>query len=77
MKQIDIKELIPFMKNGWVAMDEDGSWFWCEIKPEIKNCNIWELNKPCSYCTLTEYVDIKPVSDWTKSLIKVENDNAR
>jgi len=72
-KQIDIKELIPYLKKGWVAMDENGTWLWCEVKPKIKNCGIWELSEQCSYCTLTAYINIAPISNWTKSLIKVEN----
>lgn len=32
-KQIDIKELIPFMNEGWVAMDIVGDWLWFDEKP--------------------------------------------
>lgn len=32
-KQIDINEIIPFMKDGWVAMDRDGKWLYFEKKP--------------------------------------------
>ena len=34
---INIKELIPFMKDGWVAMDESGDWNWYKDKPECDN----------------------------------------
>ena len=27
-KQIKIEELIPFMKKGWVACNNDGTWWW-------------------------------------------------
>lgn len=27
MKQIQIYELLPLLRPGWVAMDEDGQWF--------------------------------------------------
>lgn len=70
-KTINIKDLLPILRKGWVAMDEDGSWIWSEIKPEIKNCNIWELSKQCSYCTLTEFINILPVPNWKESLIEV------
>lgn len=28
----------PKMRQGWVAMDESGDWFWYMDKPEIKDC---------------------------------------
>lgn len=28
MKQITIYDLLPLLKNGWVAMDADGKWNW-------------------------------------------------
>ena len=34
MKQITIDDLIPFLKKGWVAMDENGTWSWFGSKPE-------------------------------------------
>jgi hypothetical protein len=70
MKQIDIKELIPFMKDGWVAMDKDGRWFWYIRKPNLLKINgIWKTIST-STCELTiEAFDIAPANDWTKSLI--------
>lgn len=76
-KEIDIQELIPFMKDGWVAMDKDEKWCWFEHKP-IKHFG--EINKWLRQNTKDDWgylVNIAPVSDWTKSLIKVENNNAR
>lgn len=79
MKQIDIQELIPFMKKGWVAMDKDGYWYWFEEEPhcDIEE-EIWMLH--CCQSPIHEEIclpvcmsTIKPVKDWTKSLIKVEN----
>lgn len=78
-KQIDIKELIPFMKDGWVAMDEDGEWHWWQNEPErkLKDKRFysywWEFDG--SIVCLSSVFDIEPVSDWTKSLIKVENED--
>ena len=33
MKQIKIEQLLPLLKSGWVAMDEDGRWVWYNEKP--------------------------------------------
>lgn len=33
MKQITIYELLPLLRPGWVAMDEDGQWCWFGAKP--------------------------------------------
>lgn len=74
-KQIDIKELIPFMKDGYVAMDKDGDWYWFEQKPSISICdgNIWVRQNPSDFENVSKIFDIAPVSDWAESLIKVEN----
>lgn len=72
-KQFDIKERIPYLKQGWVAMDKDEKWCWFEHKP-IKHFG--DINKWLRQNTDDNWgylVNIKPVSDWTKSLIKVEN----
>lgn len=74
MKQIDIKELIPYLKDGWVAMDRDGTWWLYNEKPEMM-C-IFGTTTPYGWCFIrkrTALSNIAPVSDWTKSLIKVEN----
>ena len=67
---INIQDIIPFMKKGWIAMDDDGDWYWYEKKPQKeKNFHQWvkskgEVGDLCAF-------DIKPFADWTKSLIKV------
>lgn len=71
---INIQDIIPFMKDGWVAMDEDGEWHWWQNEPEqrIKNDVFsywWELD---GYMVcLSNVYDIAPADDWTKSLLKV------
>lgn len=32
---INIQDIIPFMKKGWVAMDKSGQWWWYNEKPFI------------------------------------------
>ena len=72
-KQIDIKELIPFMNDGWVACDENGIWNWYHNKPR-KNTK-YKLgvddNGGMITCCFGRPFNIAPAKDWTKSLIKV------
>lgn len=67
-KQIDIQELIPFMKGGYVAMEEDEIWFWYDEIPFIED-GMWVFEG--SSCASLGAFNIKPAEDWTKSLIKV------
>lgn len=64
---INIQDIIPFLKKGWVAMDKDKEWYWFEGKPS-KYSNSWTGVFPFS--NLNAF-DIAPADDWTKSLIKV------
>lgn len=68
---IDIQNIIPFMKDGWVAMDESGVWNWWECKPKIEHNSDWWWTEKGELCCLSDAFDIAPVDDWTKSLIKV------
>ena len=70
---INIQDIIPFMKDGWVAMDKDGEWWWYNIEPHPKDYQwgtqydkkslVGQIDNNC--------FDIAPADDWTKSLIKV------
>ena len=62
------KNIAPYMKKGWVAMDENGLYCYYNYKP-VLNCLTW-LNIKGDYIELTCF-DIKPVKDWIKSLIEV------
>lgn len=78
------KNVAPYLKRGWVAMQPDKSWCWFENKPEAYNCQYSELremilmsgigwddpNELDNYLYLSCF-DIEPVKDWTKSLIEV------
>ena len=64
---INIQDIIPFMKKGWVACDKSGEWWWHAIEPE-KFVKLWDSEY--SVC-LNDAFDIAPADDWTKSLIKV------
>ena len=76
-KQIDIQELIPFMKDGWVAMNPSNSWFWFVRKPSIMKYapNRWSMRKESPYNRLSlNTFNITPAEDWTKSLIKIKGE---
>lgn len=82
MEQIDIKERIKTLPKGWVVMNKDNSWSWWKYKPQLFDNGMGGLCWGCNgLVTSKEFKNlednIKPVEDWTKSLIKVENDNAR
>ena len=72
---INIQDIIPFMKKGWVAMDEDGRWCWYDRKPtkDLLNRMWWKKKKKSDWHGFSEIkaFDIAPADDWTKSLIKV------
>ena len=65
--QINIQDITPFMRKGWVAMDKDGEWYWFEDKPS-KYSNSWTGVFP--FNNLGAF-DIASADDWTQSLIKV------
>lgn len=67
---INIQDIIPFMKKGWVAMDKDGAWFWYSDKPKTF-CGLWLRPKREHQYSKLSCFDIAPADDWTKSLIKV------
>ena len=64
---IDIKVLLPLLKKGWVAMDEDGTWYWYEKKPRISYVN-WVV-EICLFRTLDGF-NIKPSENWEESLME-------
>ena len=64
------KNIAPYMKKGWVAMDNDCNCFWYNTKPMIDiEKEEWDYND--TYSNLSDMFNIEPVKDWTKSLIKV------
>ena len=70
---INIQDIIPFMKKGWVAMDEDKRWWWYSKKPykwDISEC--WLVKNGEQGMIDSDVFDIAPADDWTKSLIKVK-----
>jgi hypothetical protein len=74
LTMINIQDIIPFMKKGWVAMERLDEWYWFDKKPWCnEECGVWEANAQSDwhgFCELNAF-DIAPADDWTKSLIKV------
>lgn len=71
---INIQDIIPFMKKGWVAMDKSRCWWWFSNKPVLVEDDNIVKNMWIDYMALQyrlDCFDIAPADDWTKSLIKV------
>ena len=72
--KIKIEQLLPLMRKGWVAMDENESWCWHKEKPEkiIDYCKEYHgyWHSLCYGRKLDTFFDIEPVEDWTKSLME-------
>lgn len=74
MKQITIYDLLPFLLNGWVAMDEDGTWCWFYYKPKMGDCG-WCPSSCFDYVSIHLNCCFKELApfdgDWKDSLLKV------
>ena len=69
---INIQEIIPFMKKGWVAMDKSGAYRWFLRKPYAnEDYGVFRTDISCTTCSLRCF-DIAPADDWKKSLIQVK-----
>ena len=66
---INIQDIIPFMREGWVAMNKGGLWKWYGKKPEMHNQ--WACWQGEEDQFLLPF-NIAPADDWSKSLIKVK-----
>ena len=64
------KNIAPFMRKGYVAMDKDKTWCFFTKKP-LKGKLIWLPDVEDGYVELTTLFNIEPADDWTKSLIEV------
>ena len=64
------KNIAPYMKEGYVAMDENGLYCYYNYKPVLDCLTFTWVNIKGDYIELTCF-DIEPVEDWTKSLIEV------
>lgn len=70
---IKIQEIIPFMKEGYVAMDKCGDWYWYAKEPYIEG-SAWASDRRTACESFKDFgclQDIEPAEDWKQSLIKV------
>ena len=63
---IDIKVLLPLLKKGYVAMDEDKNWYWHPVKQK-HDSTVWIAEKPGAYLLA---FNIKPAENWETSLME-------
>ena len=74
---INIQDIIPFIKDGWISMDKNGEWWWYPKEPYTEdNEGAWFFidiseNSKSSVKLNNMFGDIAPVDYWKKSLIKV------
>ena len=64
------KDIAPHMKKGYVAMDRDLTFKFYKYKPK-RNDILGQWRCRYSYTILDRIFTIRPVEDWTKSLIEV------
>lgn len=69
MKQIQIYELLPLLRPGFVAMDEDKSWYWYIRKPTSSlTLKVWGGRRPIK---LSFLFNIAPYDgNWQDSLME-------
>lgn len=70
---INIEDITPFMRKGWVAMDSNGTWMWYSRKPVLRVRRgkfVYIGFIAGDLCSLSGF-DIAPAEDWTNSLIRV------
>lgn len=71
--KINIKELLPLLKDGWVAVDKDGTWGWYVTKP-TKEDIYWYWGDAGYKCVvLSDIFNLEPADDWEKSLMRCGN----
>lgn len=65
-----IQELLPHLKKGWVAMEEDGQWYWYKCKPRCARKAGYWYNKSQFWVCFNEVLKIEFDGDWKDSLMK-------
>ena len=74
-KTITIDELIPLLKKGWVAMDEDGVWGWYSTRPHTEGSireRFWLGNKDRGSSMFFCFKIKRFKGDWKESLRRVK-----
>lgn len=66
---IRIEQLIPLLKDGWVAMDRCGDWYFYKHKPSVNTYGEWKGDG----CEQLGGFYIESVEEWTESLIEIKD----
>ena len=66
---IDIKVLLPLLRKGWVAMDEDGDWYFFTNKP-YANLKAMDWRSNDIEFWKIRLFNLKPATDWKDSLME-------
>lgn len=73
--QIKITDITPLLKEGYVAMDKCGEWYWYNKEPYIEG-SVWQRTDIESACESFKdfgcLQDIEPAEDWKQSLIIIK-----
>jgi hypothetical protein len=75
VKRTNIEEITHLLRPGYVAMNRGQNWYWFARKPKIMKYapERWTMVRESPYNRLSlAMFSIKPVEDWTKSLIEIE-----
>ena len=69
----NISDIFPFLKKGWVAMDEWGTWLWFSSKPVIRNGD-WDCRTERDHCVELRRAafNFKKAKNWQTSLMEVK-----
>ncbi len=76
-KKIQITDLIPFLKPGFVAMDSTGEWYWYKKQPKQGMVRGFygidtSANPKTDFQALSVAFDIeKSEKEWDQTIIKV------
>lgn len=67
------KNIAPYMKKGFVFMEQDGTWEYSRDKPKIIYAYLYSKKVYCwnGGFSLENWFDIEPVDSWKESLIEV------
>ena len=66
---IDITVLLPLLKKGWIAMNEDGDWYYFTKKPYANlKANDWRSDD-FEFWKI-RFFNLKPATDWKDSLME-------
>lgn len=63
--------LASILKDGWIAQDKSGIWYYYPIEPEMYSGDRWDTNN-------NDWVSLSPFNlpkfdDWTESLYQIKN----